>query len=340
MSSGSTFRNHCVQIASLLRAQISESTPTTIYNALQELQSNRDKLAAATGTAGSDLSLSDIIKQAVSDLNERNSLISENQRLKDECITLRTLCRGLQETNGDLEGDVNRLQREHTTVNDNLAGALGLGESRPEFLLPIKSITDELQSWKIHAKETAKRAEQKQKEAEKQIAKAREDKGLAKKAQNFYDKLKVAVSLKGEFDLIWKDIRKHCDRYIGYKGMDGSNKQMAIHAIWEYLCRNAWRDDKPLRHSNSSTRGRFFGKKSNPLESLFPKDYMYKGRPMSEALDELVDWAQDLQTELESYGFRAHIDPVGQLDEGLPLSIDSGVMICVKHRKDGCLGFW
>lgn len=135
MSAGSTFRNHCVQIASLLGAKISDSTPTTIYNALKKLQRILDDLATATDTAGSDLSLSEIIKSAVSNLNERNSLLNErnslraeNQRLKDECITLRTLCRGLQETNGNLEGDVNRLQREHTTVNDVLAEALGLGE--------------------------------------------------------------------------------------------------------------------------------------------------------------------------------------------------------------------
>ena len=148
MSSGSTFRNHCEQIASLLRAQISESTPTTIYNALQELQSNRDKLAAATGTGGSDLSLSDIIEQAVSDLNERSSLLNErnslkaeNQRLRDECITLRTLCRGLQETNGRLERGVNRLHREQSIVNDVLAGGLlEMGESRPETLLGSESL--------------------------------------------------------------------------------------------------------------------------------------------------------------------------------------------------------
>ncbi|GLB02235.1 hypothetical protein AtubIFM57258_003577 [Aspergillus tubingensis] len=332
MSSGSTFRNHCEQIASLLRAQISESTPTTIYNALKKLQSILEKLATATGTAGSNLSLSEITERAVSDLNERNSLLNErnslraeNQQLKDECITLRTLCRGLQDTNGRLERGYDRLQREQSIVNDVLAGALGRAQT----------ITDELQSWKIHAKETAKRAEQKQKKAEKQIAKALEDKALAKKAQIFYDKMEVAISLKGEFDLIWKDTRKHCNRYLGSKGMD---KQMAIHAIWEYLCRNAWGcDDIQLKYSNS-TRGGFFRKKSNPLESLLPANSTHKGRPVSEALDELVDWAQDLQTELESYGFRAHIDPVGQLDEGLPLPRDSGVMICVEHRGDGCLG--
>ncbi|OJI82584.1 hypothetical protein ASPTUDRAFT_930865 [Aspergillus tubingensis CBS 134.48] len=337
MSSGSTFRNHCEQIASLLRAQISESTPTTIYNALQELQSNRDKLAAATGTGGSDLSLSDIIEQAVSDLNERSSLLNErnslkaeNQRLRDECITLRTLCRGLQETNGRLERGVNRLHRR------------------------AQIITDELQSWKIHAKETAKRAEQAQKEAEKQIAKAREDKALAEDAQFFYDDMEVAVSLlihsrqanpytiiihrKGEFDRMWKDTRKHCDRYLGYNCMNGST-QMALHAIWEYLCRNAWGcDDIPVRYSNSRTRGGFFRKKSNPLESLFFNKSTDRGRPVSQALKRLVARAKKLQDELESYGFQAHIGPVGQLDESLPLPIDSGVFICVEHREDGCLG--
>ncbi|OJZ81001.1 hypothetical protein ASPFODRAFT_223216 [Aspergillus luchuensis CBS 106.47] len=317
MSAGSTFRKHCVQIASLLGAKISDSTPTTIYNALKILQRIRDEIATAIGTAGSDLSLSEIIKSAVSDLNERNSLLNErnslraeNQRLKDECITLRTLCRGLQETNGDLEGDVNRLQH------------------------CAQTITDELQSWKIHAKETAKRAEQKQKAAEKQIAKAREDKALAEDAQFFYDDMEVAVSLKGEFDRIWKDTR-----HLGYKGMNGS-KQMAIHAIWEYLCRNAWGcDDIPVRYSNSSsTRGSFFGKISNPLESLFPKNSTYGGRPMSEALKRLVARAKKLQGELQKYGFQAHIDPVGHLDDCLPLPIDSGVMICVEHRAGGCLG--
>ncbi|GLA63029.1 hypothetical protein ABZX51_005625 [Aspergillus tubingensis] len=341
MSSGSTFRNHCVQIASLVGTKKSDSTPTTIYDALKKLQCNRDDLAAATGTAGNDLSLSEITKRAVSGLNERNSLRSENQRLKDECITLRTLCRGLQETNGRLERGFDRLQREQSIANDILAGGLlEMGESRPETLLGrAHIITDELQSWKIHAKETAKRAEQAQKEAEKQIAKAREDKALAEDAQFFYDDMEVAISLKGEFDLIWKDIRKHCDRYIGYKGMDGSNKQMAIHAIWEYLCRNAWGcDDIPVRYSNSSTRGGFFRKKSNPLESLFFNKSTDTGRPVSQALKRLVARAKKLQDELESYGFQAHIDPVGQLDESLPLPIDSGVFICVEHREDGCLG--
>ncbi|BCS04306.1 uncharacterized protein AKAW2_80107S [Aspergillus luchuensis] len=331
MSAGSTFRNHCVQIASLLGAKISDSTPTTIYNALKKLQRILDDLATATDTAGSDLSLSEIIKSAVSNLNERNSLLNErnslraeNQRLKDECITLRTLCRGLQETNGNLEGDVNRLQREHTTVNDVLAEALDRAQT----------ITDELQSWKIHAKEIAKRAEQAQKEAEKQIAKALEDKALAEDAQFFYDDMEVAVSLKGEFDRIWKDTR-----HLGYKAMNGS-KQMAIHAIWEYLCRNAWGcDDIPVRYSNSSsTRGSFFGKKSNPLQNLFPKNSTHWGRPMSEALQRLVARAKELQGELQEYGFQAHIDLVGHLDERLPLPIDSGVMICVEHRVDGCLG--
>ncbi|PYH65683.1 uncharacterized protein BO88DRAFT_418332 [Aspergillus vadensis CBS 113365] len=282
MSSESIFRKHCVQIASHLGTKISDSTPTTIYDA--------SKNSSAT------------------------------------------------------EASLPRPPREHTTVNDVLAESLGLGESRPESLLPIKvhnadhaqSITDELQSWKIHAKETAKRAEQKQKEAEKHITKAREDKALAEKAQIFYDKMKVAISLKGEFDLIWKDIRKHCDRYLGYKHMDKS-RQMAIHAIWKYLCRNAWGCDD----SNSSTRGSFSGKKSNPLESrLFPTDSTYTGRPMSESLGNLIARAKDLQDELKEYGFQAHIDPEGHLDESLPLALDSGVMICVKHRKDGCLGFW
>ncbi|GLA78420.1 hypothetical protein AtubIFM55763_011150 [Aspergillus tubingensis] len=259
MSSESIFRNHCVKIASLLGTEIKDSTPVTIYIASQKLQSNRDNLATATGTAGR-----------------------------------------------------------------------------------AQIITDELQSWKIHAKDTAKRAEQAQKEAEKEIAKAREDKALAKKAQNFYDKMEVAISLKGEFDLIWKDTRKHCDRYLGpsHNGMDRF-KQMAIHAIWEYLCRNAWGcDDIPAIHSNSSTRGGFFRKKSNPLENLFPNNSTSEGKPMSEALKRLVARAKKLQGELKDYGFQAHIDLEGHLDESLPLALDSGVMICVKHRKDGCLGFW
>lgn len=147
MSSGSTFRNHCEQIASLVGTKKSDSTPTTIYDALKELQCNRDDLAAVTGTAGSGLSLSEITERAVSDLNERSSLLNErnslraeNQRLRDECITLRTLCRGLQETNGRLERGFDRLQREQSIVNDVLAGGLGLGESRSESLLGSKSL--------------------------------------------------------------------------------------------------------------------------------------------------------------------------------------------------------
>lgn len=61
---------------------------------------------------------------------------------------------------------------------------------------------------------------------------------------------------------------------------------------------------------------------------------------MSEALKRLVARAKKLQGELKDYGFQAHIDLEGHLDESLPLALDSGVMICVKHRKDGCLGFW
>ena len=61
---------------------------------------------------------------------------------------------------------------------------------------------------------------------------------------------------------------------------------------------------------------------------------------MSKSLGNLIARAKKLQDELKDYGFQAHIDLEGHLDESLPLALDSGVMICVKHRKDGCLGFW
>ena len=58
---------------------------------------------------------------------------------------------------------------------------------------------------------------------------------------------------------------------------------------------------------------------------------------MSEDLNNLVSRAHDLQAELESHGFQAHIDPMGHLGIGLPRG--SGVMICVKHHNSGCLGY-
>lgn len=59
---------------------------------------------------------------------------------------------------------------------------------------------------------------------------------------------------------------------------------------------------------------------------------------MSKSLGKLIARAKDLQDELKEYGFQAHIDLEGHLDESLPLALDSGVMICVEHREDGCLG--
>lgn len=137
MSFGSIPRQHSVQIASLLGTVIWESTPTTIYEVLKELQRIRDDLATATGTAGKDLSLREITDTVVAHFGERKRY----ELLEDECTTLRETCRGLQEINKELEGDVDLLRREHITVSKVPAKALDSRRSVPDTLLGRKAIS-------------------------------------------------------------------------------------------------------------------------------------------------------------------------------------------------------